>query len=102
MIYSDWWNLCRRWQEIIHETGIDKLSLFIINKPLKKGSADALCHASMHLPFDDDRINHLAAVMHRRIFYERYHASFWIDFDDGSMNAAGKTGMRWAVKFACF
>src|ERR1700726_1523520 len=102
MIYNDWWNLCRRWQEIIHEAGIDKLSLFIINKPLKKGSANTLCHAAVYLPLDNNRIDYLATIMHRHIFYKRYHASFWIDFDDGPMNTTGKTCVGWTIKLACF
>src|SRR5258708_30834597 len=40
--------------------------------------------------------------MHSRLFKESPHARLWIDLDDGSVDPAGKTAMRRAIKPAGF
>src|SRR5579884_3035628 len=94
--------LCCCWEQIIHEAGICKLSLFIIHQTFKKSSADALCHAAMHLSFNHHRIDYAPAIMHSDIFQEFHIACSWINLDNGTMNAAGKAAVWWAVEAGSF
>src|SRR6266516_1497816 len=98
MSYLDRGNLrcCR--EQIIHEAGVNELRLFVIHQSFKKGSSDTLCYATMHLPLNNRGINHTPTIMYCRILAERNHTCFWIDLDDCSMNAAGKTSMWGTIK----
>src|SRR5271157_292535 len=101
MVHRNRWNLgcCRN--QIIHEASIGKLSIFIVYEPFKKSSTYALRHTTMYLPLDNHGINHTSTVMHSRIFDERDHARFWVNLDDGPVNATGKTSVWGTIKLAC-
>src|SRR5258707_1809717 len=102
MIYYDSRNLRSSREQVIHKASVEKLTFFIVHEPLIIGPPNSLCHATMHLPLDNRGINHVSAIMHSRIFKESHHARLWINLDDGSVDPAGKTAMRRAIKPAGF
>ena len=53
-------------QMIIHERAVEQLPVFVVGKPLVKRLGNALRHAAMNLPIEDQRIDDLAAIMHKR------------------------------------
>src|SRR5258707_15143596 len=102
MIYYDSRNLRSRREQVIHKASVEKLTFFIVHEPLIIGPPNSLRHATMYLPLDNRGINHVSAIMHSRIFKESHHARLWINLDDGSVDPAGKTAMRRAIKPAGF
>src|SRR6266487_531109 len=101
MIHHNRWNLGRRRNQIIHEAGVRKLSLFVVYEAFKKSSTYTLRYTSMHLPLDNYGIYDTPTIMHSRIFDELDHARFRVNLDDCPMHATGKTSMRGTIKFAC-
>src|SRR2546421_2466677 len=95
------WHFCRCWQQVVHKAGIDDLSIFIIDYPLKEGTAYALSHTAMHLSLDNHGIDHSPTIVDCHVFYERDHSCDGIDFDNGSVHATGKARVRGAVKLGC-
>src|SRR5579884_2606975 len=98
MIHNQRRYLCCGRDQVVHEACIGKLSLFIIHQPFKKSSADALCHASMHLPFDHYRIDYTPAIMHSDIFQEFHITCGWINLDNGTVNTTGKATVWRAIE----
>src|SRR5438067_12180921 len=90
---------CSR-EQVVHETGVDELSLFIIHQPLKKGAANALRHPTMHLALNDCGVDDPSAVVHCRIFDKCYIPCSGIDFDNCAVNAAREAAMRRTEKAA--
>src|SRR5947209_17120348 len=93
-------HLSGRREQVIHEAGVDDLSLFIVNQALEKGSADALGHASMDLSLDHDWIDDAPAVMHGGVLHEGNITGGGVNLDNRAMNATGETAMRRAVEGA--
>src|SRR6266568_2581749 len=91
---------CSR-EQIVHETGVDELSLFIIYQPLIKGAANALRYTAMHLALNNSRVDDPPAVVHCRIFDKCYIPCSGIDFDNCAVNATREAAMRRTVKAAC-
>src|SRR5258708_10725568 len=102
MIYYDSRNLRSSREQVINKVSLETLTFSIVHEPLIIGPPNSLCHATMHLPLDNRGINHVSAIMHSRIFKESHHARLWINLDDGSVDPAGKTAMRRAIKPAGF
>src|SRR5258708_36087948 len=100
MIYYDSRNLRSRRKQVIHKASVEKVTFFIGHVPLIIGPPNSLRHATMYLPLDNRGINHVSAIMHSRIFKESHHARLWINLDDRSVDPAGKTAIRRALRRA--
>src|SRR5579885_957290 len=98
MTDDDRGNLRRRRQEIVHEAGVDDLTLFVVDQSLVECASNTLRDAAMHLPLNHHRIDNAPTVMYRRVLEERDHAGLRVNLDNGPMHAAGEAGMWRAVK----
>jgi len=78
---------------VIHERAGDELAGAVIDEMLQQDLTDALHDRAMHLAFDDHVIQHVAAVVNRRVGDERGRAGVRIDLDFRDM-ATVRKGLR--------
>src|ERR1700676_3408424 len=94
------WYLSSSRQQVIHEAGVDDLSLFIIYQSFKECSPNTLRHSPMHLSLNHHGIDDTPAVMHGSIFHKSDIARNGINLDYCAVNATGKTSVRRAIEAA--
>ena len=68
---------------------IEQLPVFVVGEPLVKRIANALRHAAMDLPIEDQRIDDLAAIVHNEIFLDVDLQRFGIDLHDHGVDSTG-------------
>jgi hypothetical protein len=78
-------------QTVVHESRRQELALLVVAQFFVKRRADALHDRALLLSVDDLRIDHVAAIVDRRVFDDLDHASLHIDIDhrnDGGIRIA--------------
>ena len=83
-------NLRRARHHVVAERGRERLAELVERDFLVERGADALRNPALHLPVDDHRIDHRAAVFRHRIVEKLDHAAVGIDGNDDSMGAVGE------------
>ena len=84
-----------RGQVIIHERAIEQLPVVVVGEPLVKRIANALRHAAMDLPIENQRIDDRPAIVHDEIFLDMDLQRLGIDLHDHSVDAAGSGASFW-------
>src|SRR5579885_281517 len=98
MVNRDSRDLGCGWNKIVHKGCAQRLTFLVVDEPFEKRATDALSHATANLSLDHHRIDQPPTVMHGSIFDERNLSCARINFDDRSVDATGKAGVRRTVK----
>ena len=82
-------------QVIIHERAVEQLPVFVVGEPFVKRVADALRHAAVNLPVENERIDDLAAIMRDQIFLDVDLHRLGIHLHDHRVDAARGCASFW-------
>ena len=74
--------------QIVHERRVQQLALLVVDELLVKCVADAVRHAAVNLPLDDERIDDRPAIVRHQVPLDVHHRRLRIDFDDHRVHAA--------------
>ena len=79
---------------VVGQLAGDELALVVVNSLLKQRLAHGLHDSAVNLPIDEERINHIAAIVHGDILLHADIAGIGIDFNDAQVRAEGKCEVR--------
>ena len=75
---------------VVCKRGRERLPLLVVGNLFIERRADALRDAALHLPVDDHRVDHGAAVLGHHVVEQLGHAALGVDRDDDRVRAIGE------------
>src|SRR6185312_17198529 len=90
--------LGRRRDHVFDERAREDLTALVVDRLLVEGLRDGLRDAAVHLPVDDHRIDHVAAVVDRRVALDYDLARLAVDLDLGDVRAEREREVRRVVE----
>src|SRR5437763_8813391 len=88
--------LCCIGNQEIHVAAIEQLTIVVIVHVFVECSSYTLCHTTIDLPLNNERVDQLATVMQHSIFAHFDDAGMDVNLDNCCMNATRKRGIWWA------
>src|SRR5258706_12481103 len=82
-------NIKRGRKQVIHKSAVEELAVIVEDQLLVEGVADPLGHPTLHLTFEDERVNDGAAVVNDHVFFDLDAKGLRIDLNDHGMDTGG-------------